>query len=391
MNKKFNFYGVAQDSGRLSLEITNAAKGVANAGRLDPMEAMRWHLQSNQNQARLASELYLAWQDNENGKELPGTRARRASSEYMSEFLNAMKAGIRPVDAIRQKTDKYGLLLDALTELGGDPVGSEGGFLTPEIFDGLVELQRSFVDLGALCTQAPVNSLRGWRAIEEATPAVPLEEITENAEMISEIESPTFAPVTFQLKDYGGFLKVVASLFEDTPVAIMTYLASWWSRKVALRNDVLVKALVDTLSPVTPGVSLVQSIKDALINTLDPEISAGAVVVVNPTGLAMLDSAVDGEGHQLMAVDWILAKHPVLTVSSTVWEDDDIGNTTPVFVGDLAQFATRFFAPYILVTDGGQGRESWRMRNIEVKGVYRVDIEVSDLAAGVLIAPSKGA
>jgi HK97 family phage major capsid protein len=370
----------------LSGEIQAQAETLLKNGKTDRALDLRWPLNLAKLTARDLNERYLALADN-GGKVPPSTRAKLASGEYLRQFINALKSGVRPAMVRNGQAEDYRLLLDVLTETGGTPAGSEGGFLTPELFTGLVELQRQYLDLADYVNIAEVLSFKGSRAIESAGPAIALETVTEGSET-TEQESPTFTPITYQLVGYGGFMPVSNDLMADTPVNILQYLATWWKKKVALRNNLLIRGLIDALTPtpVADVANLAAAVKTALITTLDPLISAGSVILCNQTGFGLLDALVNTAGQQLLVSDYTLKQHPPVMLPDALWANDTENGTTPILVGNLRELVTLFRRPaYELATDGGKGKSSWRNNNQEVRGIYRCDVQTVDEAAAVLL------
>jgi HK97 family phage major capsid protein len=60
----------------------------------------------------------------------------RGSNEYMVDFAKAMARRVTVADVLR--SEEFGALKAVLTETGGDPVGTDGGFLVPLDFDKMV-------------------------------------------------------------------------------------------------------------------------------------------------------------------------------------------------------------------------------------------------------------
>ncbi len=60
--------------------------------------------------------------------------------------------------------EAYAPLTKALTETGGTPEGSDGGFLVPQDFDNMIhEYEKEYLDLSQFFTVEAVRTLTGWR------------------------------------------------------------------------------------------------------------------------------------------------------------------------------------------------------------------------------------
>ncbi len=161
----------------------------------------------------------------------------RASTAYRDAFFSAMRNHVSPKtvkDGIHS-AEKYGVLMNAISTTGGDPVGEEGGFLNPVEFDNkIIELMRKFIDLANYVNVENVTTNSGWRVIEQAAAALPLTQLSELAMLDDddEGEGPKFNKIDYTIVDYGDFLRVSNSQMADTPVNLMAYLARWFSKKV---------------------------------------------------------------------------------------------------------------------------------------------------------------
>ena len=84
----------------------------------------------------------------------------RRTNEYAAAFAKALRNGVK----LRQAwgMEEFAPLTKALTESGGTPEGSDGGFLVPEDFDNLIhEYEKEYLDLCRFFTVEPVRTLSG--------------------------------------------------------------------------------------------------------------------------------------------------------------------------------------------------------------------------------------
>ena len=369
---------------RLMVNLQDEVDQLLNAGKTEKALELKHQLSL----ARVVfHDIHDRFTDNQNVKESPSTRAKRASGEYLNQFMLALKNGMRPAISRQQGAEQYRLLLDVLTETGGSPSGSEGGFLAPELFYGLMQIQRQYLDLADYVTVADVTSFTGWRTYEKAGPAEQLDLVTENTQTQDQ-ESPEFIKVDYQLIGYGGFLPVSNDLWNDTPINILEYLATWWSRKVALTDNALIRVLVNALTatPVADAVNLGTAVKTALQKTLDPLIAGGSTILCNQTGFGLLQVLENTAGEQLLVADYTLRKYPPVVLPDTLWANNVVNGTTPVLVGNLRELVTLFRRPYELASDLGQGASSWRNNNQDVRGIYRCQPKTVDSEAAVLLS-----
>ncbi|TRZ48836.1 phage major capsid protein [bacterium] len=319
----------------------------------------------------------------------------RASPEYMAQWLNALRSGVTPKNVAQHGTERFGLLLNALTETLGDPVGEDGGFLNPIEFDGKIhELMREYVDLANSVNVESVNTLTGWRVMEQFAAALPLTKVTtELTVKTAEGEQPKFDKIDYALDEYFDFLIVGNSLLADTPVNIMAYLAKWFSKKVVLTHNSLILALINAISPTacTDPAKALGAIKTALNKTLDPAFSASASLFTNQTGLDILDQLDDGTGRPLLQPDPSIATafrvkgRPVVILSDAHWANLSGPTKSRIAIGDGREFVTLFQRSAFEFASTTTGGDAWRSNATEVRGIARLDAQKMDAGAMCLL------
>ena len=302
------YFDAAQAANQKVIDKANEIDALFDADKTAEALAMAPELDRLKADAKTTNQLYISMQATTQGNGDPAqkfvmvggdpepkeVKDLRESPLYLNTFFNAFKKGVTPKTVANgmHPADPYKVLFDALSETGGSPAGSEGGFLNPIAFDNMIkELQRQAVDLDPYINVEEVNAYSGWRAMEVAAAALPFAEITEgdfpSSERIKEMESPTFKKVEFTLKKYGGYLPISADLITDTTTAIMQYIARWCGRKKSLTNTSLILAIINALSPtvnVTDYKTVLTAVKTALNKSLDPAISPSAKIFCNQTG-----------------------------------------------------------------------------------------------------------
>jgi HK97 family phage major capsid protein len=320
----------------------------------------------------------------------------RASNEYVKAFFDAFKVGASPktVKAGMHSGEKYGILMDALTETGGSPAGSEGGFLLPIDFDNMIrEKMRSFVDLANYVNVEQVSAYSGWRAVETSAASSAFAAIVE-ADGLAATESPTFTKVEYTIVDYGGYLPVSNNLLADTPANIMAYLSNWMARKVVLTNNSLILALIDAISAtaVSDYKTLLSKLKTTLNKTLDPAISAGAVIFTNQSGFDLMDQLDDGTGRPLLQPDptsEIVKRalgRQVVVLSDTHWANLATPARARFAIGDGREYCTFFRRAGLEMAATTIGGGAWRGNNTEVRAIMRADVVAVDASAMATLA-----
>ncbi len=352
--------------------------------------------------ASQAHELYLSMLAATQGSEDPAKRfvpmggdkepkekaELRASPEYKQVFFEALKNGvsIKSILSGQHSAEKYGLLLNALTETGDS--GDEGGNLLPSDFDNKIrELLRFYINLAdpAYVNIEDVTAYSGWRAVEQGKPAAAFAAHTENQTM-AEAADPEWSKVTYTIVEYSGYIPIVTNLLSDAPAPIMAYLGRWLAQKAALTYNSLIIALMQAHShtDVTDSTTVLAKIKTSLNRTLDPAISVVSKVWVNQYGLDLLDSLDDGTGRPLLQPDpsqetaFRVKGRQLVVLPDAQWANTDTNTKIYIGIGDGRQFLTCFRRMPFEMMATTVGGDAWRYNNTEVKGILRTNVVVMD-------------
>lgn len=321
----------------------------------------------------------------------------RAANEYHRAFFDALKNG----ETIRSARGKepYGILYDAMSETGGSPAGSEGGFLLPVDFDNMIhELRRDFSPMADAFNTENVTATSGWRVFEKAATMAAFASMTELTSIGAE-SGPEFVKVSYAITDYGGILPVANDLLDDTSVALMQYLARWMARKSVVTENSLLKAMImakfttPSEYDYTKGIS---PLKKILNVTLDPVISAGATVITNQDGFDLLDSLNDAQGRPLLQPDPTgatpgkLIGRPVKVYANSVWASrvdasDSNHRKAPLFIGNGKEFGTLFRRKAFEMAATNVGAGAFESNSTKVRGIIRLDKQVTDGSAATLV------
>ncbi len=311
-----------------------------------------------------------------------------ASNEYARAFAYALRHGITRKNGYGNENVK--ILFDALTEGGGSPAGTDGGFLVPEDIDNTIrELRRELNPLAPLFSEETVTAPTGWRVIDTA-PTSAMPSIEEMGTVANNSDQPAFAKVTYTLTKYGLRIPISNELLNDEVANLMGYLGRWFAKKLVLTENSLLLTALKTLtaSALTSGTITPDSaIKTILNKTLDPAISASAVILTNQSGFDALDQLVDDMGRGLLQPDPTNATlmrmfgRRVIAVS-----DAQLPNTSSkpeFFIGDFKEFATLFRKDGFEVASTDIGGNAWASDSTEVRGIARLAVSKFDASAAV--------
>lgn len=373
--KKKDFEGhkaLMGEIGKMNAEIDAAEAQLVEEGRFDEGDEAMKGLHAN----------YLAQQaEKAKGKAVDDIRR---TNEYAAAFVKALRSGVK----VRQAwgVEEFAPLTKALTETGGTPEGSDGGFLVPEDFDNLIhEYEKEYVDLSRFFTVEQVRTLSGWRAVELGK-RKPLPKILEMG-TIGKDDQPKFEKVTYAVEKYGDRLPVSAELLEDNTAGLLRYLAGWFGPKYILTKNTLLLELLAALeaeTPLTAG-SEAKELRRAMIQKLNTAHSMSAVLLTNQDGYADMDGWEDKNGRSLLVPNPADPSVFRLNGRQVVYGDNDLipneGKKVPIYVGKLQALGTLFIRKGLEMAATDIGGDAWATDSYELRGLCRMDAVVMDKAA----------
>lgn len=316
----------------------------------------------------------------------------RSTNEYARAFINSLAGGFTVKSG--RNASELQPLYNALTETGGVPPGSEGGFLVPiDIDNRIKEFRRAMIALANYVNVENVTTLSGWRAVESAKAALPFALIAEMGNVLG-AEEPRFTTLNYAVAKYGGFIPVANELLSDNVANLMAYLGKWMGNKSVLTENSLILAIINALVaiPYVPADGI-GNLKTVLNVTLDPAISLNSTILTNQSGFNFLDQLEDLDGRPLLQPDptkstgKLMLGRPVAIAPNTMMPDriDGLNTFAPVVIGDLREFITMFNRMPYEMASTNIGGNAWRTDSTEVRGLMRLDCQQVDASAAVKV------
>ncbi len=306
------------------------------------------------------------------------------TDSYKRLFCKALRNGIDP----NTPNEAYKDLFKAMTLAGGDPAGSDGGFLAPPDFEArVIELSRELIDLSEHVTVIPVNSATGWRNVEATASHVRMQKLAENEE-VGLGASPKFKQIKFNCETYGDFIAVSGELMEDAD-GLLEYLAQWFAKRyVATKNALILDILNEKEAKPIAGESdddKVKAIKTVLNKDIPTAASKKATILTNQDGYNEMDNWSNELGIPYLKPDVSgdfekLKNRPVLYGDNALIESNDDG-TAPVYIGDLRSAVALFIRHGIRLAVTNVGGSAWRSHGYEVRATCQMDCHEVDSEA----------
>lgn len=319
-------------------------------------------------------------------REEKSLKAMLASNEYARSFCAALRMGAK-ADGSTAYNEVLKPVYDALTIAGGDPLGSDGGFLVPEDIDHTIrEVMADNDPLAKYFTEENVSTISGWR-VTDAAPTAGFTKLDGELTNIPSDDQPKFEQLPFKLDTYGLFLPLSRELLQDEVANLMAYLGRWYGKKnVITENKLLISMLakIGTFAP-KAGMGAVDSLKSLLNKGIKQVHSRRAVIITNENGLDILDQEKDGNDRPLlqpMVTDetrFTVKGREVVVVDSAFLPD--LSGGVPFYVGDMKQVGTLYRRTRLEMDSTSVGGEAWRKNGVEVRGIVRLGTGTFDLTA----------
>ena len=229
-------------------------------------------------------------QGNQNTQQTRNLTEMLRSNEYARAFAYAIQNGLNRRTA--RQHEEARILMDALTESGGTPTGSDGGFLVPEDIDHSIrELKRTLNPLAPYFNEETVTAPTGWRVMDTA-PTTGFPVVNEMGN-ITTGDQPAFKKVEYSVEKRALILPVSNELLSDNVANLFGYISQWFAKKLVITENALLIAALQTLTATDITADPVKGLKKALNVDLDPAISAISTIITNQSGYDALDQLKD--------------------------------------------------------------------------------------------------
>lgn len=308
----------------------------------------------------------------------------RRSNEYANAFAKALRTGVTAKRA--RGVEGFEPLFKALQETGGDPEGSDGGFLVPLDFDNMIhEYEKEYLDLSQFFKVENVRAMSGWRAVEQGK-RKPLPKIAEMA-TIGKDDQPKFAKVSYTVEKYGDRLPVSSELLEDNTAGLLQYLAGWFGPKYILTKNTLLLSLLTALETevALPAGSEAKELRKALITKLNTAHSMAATLLTNQNGYAEMDGWEDANKRPLLVPNPADPSVYRLGGRRVVYADNDLipdeESKMPIYVGNFKSLGTLFVRKGIEMASTDVGGDAWATDSYEIRGLCRLAAVTMDKSA----------
>lgn len=334
----------------------------------------------------------------------------RGTEQYESAWLESVRTGVT-IDkgfGIQSLAPLYEVekALKAMTIGGGDPAGSDGGFMVPIDFDNrVIELMKEYIDLSTLVTVEHVNVNSGWRVLDTTGTRTALTKMDEMGRL-TEGQKPKMKRIDYSCSKFGDKLIVSNELMADAK-GLIAYLAEWWAPKYVMTKNSLILGLLDSLafSPLagTTDAEQIKAMKSLLNTGLNTAHSKGATILTNSFGYDIMDGWADSTGRPMLVPDPKGGDFSRFKARKVLYGDPDlIPDVTvdgaayhPIYAGNFKAAIRMFLRNGTRIRSTDIGGDAWDTDSTEIRCICRMDAKSVDGAAvkrtGVLSAEAAAA
>lgn len=353
------------DLAQINQDIEDVEKQLAEEGRFSEGDSRMMELLKSQQKQK---------KDEQEAKSLADIRG---TNEYARAFAKAMANGATVKHG--RSVEAYAPLYKALSISGGDPVGSDGGFLVPVEFDNtIIRLSKDYLDLSTLFHVEHVTSSSGWRAVEAGVPTA-LPNVDELG-TIGKVDKPVLTKVAYSVKKFADRLPISNELLEDETAGLLQYVAEWFAPKYVLTKNAL---LLPMLTGLTKNVALTAGNEDkllrqAMVKQLNTANSRAATLLTNQSGYAEMEGWEDGNKRPLLVPDPTAPEALRYRGRPVVYGDDAEMAAKELYVGNFKALATLFVRKGIEMATTNVGGDAWATDSTEVRVICRMDAQKVD-------------
>lgn len=379
-------------------KVRDEAMELVKAGNVEEAQAKKGELDKLQAQFDLMNELD---EGNESGIEagagqevdpVPTNEPKGfKKTEIVSAFVHSVCSRLTKGRISLTARDEE--VMKVMNEMK-EGIGADGGLIVPQdIQTDIKELRRTQDDLEMLVNVETVNTKSGSRVIEKEADTTPFAAVDESGEFVEDT-TPQFVDVKYEVKKYGGILKVTYELLKDTAQNVMNYLNNYIAKKSrATRNFHILKTLAEMTKDNIVAVTTLDGFKDIFNVTLDPAIAATSVIVTNQSGFNYLDKLKDSDGNYILQKDptspttkLLFGTYKIVPVSNKVLAMN--GTKAPFYCGDLKEAITLFDREKITIdinenvywTNDKTGikiRDRFDIKAIDAEAVVKAEIDTA--------------
>lgn len=375
------------------LDAINAKKqqviDLVNADKLDEAKEAKAELQTMQDKFDLLDDIEVEDKEKVKTEEEVIPMAVENKKDAIHEFAMAARRGFR----------------NAATDAANETTPVDGGYAVPEDIQAKInEYKEANFSLADLVTVEKVNTLSGRRTFVSKAQHTGFSLVAEQG-AIGQSNIPQFAPVSYTVKKYAGYLPVTNELLADSDSNISNFLIDWLGKEdIATKNRLILTQLQAATPVAFDTTKQVDDIKKAINVTLGQAYAGAVAIVTNDDGLNILDSMKDSTERYLLSPNinpdapfsMYLAvgatRVPVVAVPNSILPT--ASSKVPFFVGDFKEAVTIFDREQLSIMTSNvaavTGFNAFEQDMTLFRAIERLDVVTKDSGAWVYLQATLG-
>lgn len=250
------------------------------------------------------------------------------------EFLNAVRSGF--ANLMSGETDE------------------NGGYIVPEdVQTQINRFKENERSLRQLVRVERTSKRKGSRVYQTKAAAGGFQQVDENG-LLQAMDEPTFTPVTYEIKDYGGYLPVTNDLLNDTDADLTGTIVRWVGKNSLATDNAQIIEILEKGSPV--AMDSIDKIQTAAYKTVGS--AYNVTIVTNDSGALWLAQQKDANRRPLIQPNPAEPTKMQICVGAKVFPVEIFPDTTlanvevgegssktekpPVIIGDLKEAVALF-------------------------------------------------
>ena len=226
-------------------------------------------------------------------------------------------------------------------------VDEDGGYIVPEDIQTKINNYRDAeFSLLSLVDVETVSTNKGSRTYQKKADVEGFGELEEGS-TISELTTPKWERLAYDIKDYAGFMPVPNNLLKDSDQNIVNVITEWIGKNSRATANRLILAKIAAKTAV--ALDGIKGIKHTLNVTLGQAYKATSSIVTNDDGLDWLDNLEDKNGRPMLNPDPTDSAKlqlrcgatvvPIKVIPNKVLKSKTVSGKTrvPMIVGDLKE------------------------------------------------------
>lgn len=301
----------------------------------------------------------------------------RSSNEYKRAWAKALRMGISPESPYNEE---FAPLYAVLKTTGGDPEGSDGGFLVPtDVQARIMRYRDNNVRLADYVTHEYTNNYFTGSRVKDEAPTAGFTKFAENEEVPKD-DQPKFSRIEYALEKFGLIVPITYELLRGSVESLENYIVEWFGKKMVITQNKLILDELATLTAtdIAAGEEF-KAIDRALLKDLTGSDAAFAKMLMNRTAFYDLFSVDANSENRRPRIQEDLTKPATFNiVGREAITIDDVflpaaDGKNKVYIGDLKRAIALLQLETLRIDMTRVGGNAWGRDGAELRAIAHMD------------------